>query len=47
LAPLSGGITITLTVSASAARLQPGAYGPGIVFTNLSNGRAARVSPQS
>lgn len=33
------GVTITLTVSANASNLSPGAYGPSVAFTNTSNGR--------
>src|SRR6516225_8554392 len=33
------GVTITLTVNASASSLRPGTYGPGVAFTNVSNGR--------
>ena len=33
------GITITLTVNASASGLSPGTYGPSVAFTNVSNGR--------
>jgi hypothetical protein len=33
------GVTITLTVNANASRLLPGAYGPGVAFTNVSNGQ--------
>lgn len=45
----TGGVTITLTVNASASSLPPGAYGPGIAFTNVSNGhgsatRSARLT---
>src|SRR6266487_832772 len=29
------GVTITLTVNANASRLLPGAYGPGVAFTNV------------
>jgi hypothetical protein len=35
------GITITLTVNANAANLSPGAYGPAVGFTNVSNGRGS------
>jgi hypothetical protein len=35
------GVTITLMVNASAASLPPGAYGPGIAFTNVSNGQGS------
>jgi hypothetical protein len=33
------GITISLTVNASASSLSPGTYGPAVAFTNVSNGR--------
>jgi hypothetical protein len=33
------GITITLTVNASASSLSPGTYGPAVAFTNVSNGQ--------
>ena len=35
------GVTITLTVNASASSLRPGTYGPGVAFTNVSNGRGS------
>jgi hypothetical protein len=35
------GITITLAVNANAASLSPGAYGPAVGFTNVSNGRGS------
>src|SRR5262245_55774536 len=35
------GVTITLTVNANASRLSPGAYGPGVAFTNVSNGQGS------
>jgi hypothetical protein len=37
----TAGVTITLTLNASASRLLPGTYGPGIGFTNVSNGRGS------
>ena len=37
------GVTITLTVNASASTLPPGTYGPGIVFTNVSSGRGSAI----
>ena len=37
----TSGVTITLTVNASAFTLPPGAYGPGVAFTNVSNGRGS------
>jgi len=33
------GVTISLTVNASASSLSPGTYGPAVAFTNVSNGR--------
>ena len=39
------GVTITLTVNASVARLSPGTYGPGVAFTNVSNGRGSTTRP--
>jgi hypothetical protein len=39
------GITITLTVNATASRLSPGAYGPGVAFTNVSNGQGSTIRP--
>jgi hypothetical protein len=35
------GVTITLTVNANGSRLSPGAYGPGVAFTNVSNGQGS------
>jgi hypothetical protein len=35
------GITITLTVNASASSLSPGTYGPAVAFTNVSNGQGS------
>jgi hypothetical protein len=35
------GSTITLAVNASASSLSPGAYGPAVGFTNVSNGRGS------
>jgi hypothetical protein len=37
----TSGVTITLRVNASASTLPPGTYGPGIAFTNVSNGRGS------
>jgi hypothetical protein len=37
----TSGVTITLTVNASASSLPPGAYGPGVAFTNVSNGQGS------
>jgi hypothetical protein len=39
------GITITLKVNASASGLRPGAYGPGVAFTNVSNGQGSTRRP--
>ncbi len=39
----TGGVTITLTVNANASRLSPGAYGPGVAFTNVSNGQGSTI----
>src|SRR5262249_38928939 len=39
------GVTITLTVTANASRLSPGAYGPGVAFTNVSNGQGSTTRP--
>jgi hypothetical protein len=39
------GITITLSLSSSAARLPPGTYGPGIAIANVSNGRGSALIP--
>jgi hypothetical protein len=41
----TSGVTIRLSVNASASSLPPGAYGPGIAFTNVSNGRGSTTSP--
>jgi hypothetical protein len=41
----TSGVTITLSVNASASRLPPGAYGPGVAFTNVSNGQGSTTSP--
>jgi hypothetical protein len=35
------GVTITLTINATALRLPPGVYGPGIAFTNTTNGQGS------
>jgi hypothetical protein len=35
------GVTITLTVNANASHLTPGAYGPAVAFTNVSNGKGS------
>jgi hypothetical protein len=39
------GVTITLTVNANASRLSRGAYGPGVAFTNVSNGQGSTTRP--
>jgi hypothetical protein len=41
----TSGVTITLTGNASASSLPPGAYGPGVAFTNVSNGQGSATSP--
>jgi hypothetical protein len=41
----TSGVTITLRVNASALSLPPGTYGPGIAFTNVSNGRGSATRP--
>jgi len=41
----SRGVTITLTVNANASRLSPGAYGPAVAFTNVSNGQGTTTRP--
>ena len=41
----TNGITITLTVNASASSLPLGAYGPGVALTNVSNGRGSATRP--
>jgi uncharacterized protein (TIGR03790 family) len=37
----TSGISITLTISATAFRLPPGSYGPGVAFTNVTNGQGS------
>ena len=37
----TSGVTITLTVNSTALQLPPGAYGPGIAFTNTTNGQGS------
>jgi hypothetical protein len=37
----TNGVTITLTVNESASRLPKGIYGPGVGFTNVTNGRGS------
>src|SRR6266446_5513393 len=39
----TSGVTIMLTVNASASSLPPGAYGPGVAFTNVSNGQGSAI----
>jgi hypothetical protein len=39
------GVTITLTVNANASHLSPGAYGPALAFTNVSNGKGSTTRP--
>jgi len=39
------GVTITLTVNASASSLPPGTYGPAVAFTNVSNGHGSATRP--
>jgi hypothetical protein len=39
------GVTIRLSVNASASSLPPGAYGPGVAFTNVSNGQGSATRP--
>ena len=39
------GVTITLTVNASASNLRPGTYGPAVAFTNLSHGHGSATRP--
>jgi hypothetical protein len=41
----TSGVTIRLSVNPSASSLPPGAYGPGIAVTNVSNGRGSTTSP--
>jgi hypothetical protein len=41
----TSGVTIMLTVNASASSLPPGAYGPGVAFTNLSSGQGSVTRP--
>jgi hypothetical protein len=41
----TSGVTIRLSVNASASSLPPGAYGPGVAFTNVSNGQGSTTSP--
>jgi hypothetical protein len=39
------GVTITMTVNANASHLSPGAYGPAVAFTNVSNGKGSTTRP--
>jgi hypothetical protein len=39
------GVTITLSANAGTLRLSPGAYGPGVAFTNVSNGQGSTTRP--
>ena len=39
------GVTITLTINASASNLRPGTYGPAVAFTNVSNGHGSATRP--
>ena len=41
----TSGVTITLTVNARASNLRPGAYGPAVAFTNVSNGQGSATRP--
>jgi hypothetical protein len=41
----TNGVTITLRVNAKASGLTPGAYGPVVAFTNVSNGRGSTTRP--
>jgi hypothetical protein len=37
----TNGVTVTLTISQRAIHLPPGAYGPAVAFTNVSNGQGS------
>src|SRR5262245_56168447 len=37
------GVTITLSANAEALHLAPGGYGPGVAFTNVSNGQGSTI----
>jgi hypothetical protein len=37
----TNGVTVTLTINQSAIHLPPGAYGPAVAFTNVSNGQGS------
>ena len=39
----ASGVTITLSVNAEALRLPSGTYGPGVAFTNVTNGKGSTV----
>src|SRR3984893_1388895 len=41
----TSGVTIRLSVNASASSLPPGAYGPAVAFMNVSNGQGSTTSP--
>jgi hypothetical protein len=41
----TAGVTVTLTVNTGASSLPPGAYGPGVAFTNVSNGQGSVTRP--
>jgi hypothetical protein len=35
----TSGVVVTFTVNQTALRLRPGSYGPGVAFTNVTNGK--------
>jgi hypothetical protein len=37
----TNGVTVTLTINQRAIHLPPGAYGPAVAFTNVSNGQGS------
>ena len=39
------GVTITFTVNSTASQLAPGKYGPGVAFTNVTNGQGSAARP--
>ena len=39
------GRTVTVLISKSANDLKPGTYGPGVTFTNVTNGRGSVTRP--
>ena len=41
----TSGVTIIFTVNARASNLRPGAYGPAVAFTNVSNGQGSATRP--